>query len=134
MVFSNEMGFKFFDFEFKPNGDFKTYYVVKQMNKKPVIKTLKKDFELIIMREHDIKGASLKQDDHDLYYIIKRPKGYFCYVTDKDGKQLERAEVSSPHKPIVQAIMKNYINGVPDTIGITHTNFSFTIGLKRIER
>ena len=134
MVFSNEMGFKFFDFEFKPNGDFKAYYVVKRMDKKPVIKTLKKDFELIMMREQDIRAAYLKQDGRDLYYIIKKPKGFFCYVTDKGGTILERAEISSPHKPIVQAIMKNYVNGVPDTIGITHTNFSFTIGLKRIER
>jgi hypothetical protein len=43
-------------------------------------------------------------------------------------------EISSPHKPIVQDIMKNYTGNVPDTIGITHTNFNFTIGLKKIER
>jgi hypothetical protein len=134
MVFSNEVGFKFFDFEFKPDGGFKAYYVVKQMDKKPVIKTLKKDFELIMLREQDIKTAYLAQDDHNLYYIIKKPKGFFCYVTDKDGTQLERMEISSPRKPIVQAIMKNYKNGIPDTIGITHKNFSFTIGLKRIDR
>jgi len=134
MVFSNEMGFKFFDFEFKPDGGFHAYYVVKQMNKKPVIKTLKKDFELIMMRRQDIQNARLAKGDHDLYYIIKRPKGYFCYITNLEGTKLERAEVSSPHKPIVQAILENYKNGVPDTIGITHTNFNFTIGLKRIER
>src|SRR3978361_803813 len=46
MVFSTEMGYKFFDFAFSPDGDFKVFYVVKQMNKNAVIKTLKKDFEL----------------------------------------------------------------------------------------
>ena len=134
MVFSNEMGFKFFDFEFRPDGGFKAWYVVKQMDKKPVIKTLKKDFELIMLRHQDIKTARLESDDHYLYYIVKRPKGFFCYITDKDDKQLERMEIASPRKPIVEAIMKNYQNGLPDTIGITHKNFSFTIGLKRIER
>ncbi|HTD42430.1 MAG TPA: hypothetical protein VK671_17495 [Mucilaginibacter sp.] len=134
IVFSNEVGFKFFDFEFRPDGGFKVYYVVKQMDKKPVIKTLKKDFELIMLREQDIRNGYLGKDDHALYYIIKRPKGFFCYVTDKEGTELERMEISSPRKPIVQAIMRNYKNGVPDTIGITHKNFSFAIALKRIER
>jgi hypothetical protein len=30
--------------------------------------------------------------------------------------------------------MKDYTNGIPDTIGISHKTFSFTIGLKRIEQ
>jgi hypothetical protein len=134
MVFSNEVGFKFFDFGFEAGGGFKVYYVMSQMDKKPVIKTLKKDLELVMLREQDIKGAVMKQDDHNLYYIIKRPKGFFCYITDKECTRLERMEIASPHKPIVRAIMENYRNGVPDTIGITHKNFSFSIGLKRIER
>jgi len=134
MVFSNEVGFKFFDFEFKPDGAFKAYYVVKQMDKKPVIKTLRKDFELMMIRKQDIKTAYLRKDDHNLYYIIRKQKGFFCYVTNASGTELERMEISSPRKPIVQAIMKNYKNGIPDTIGITHKNFSFTISLKRIER
>src|SRR6187200_1732055 len=38
MVFSNEMGLKFFDFEFTTDGNFKVYFIMKKMNKKPVIK------------------------------------------------------------------------------------------------
>jgi hypothetical protein len=30
--------------------------------------------------------------------------------------------------------MKNYTHGIPDTIGISHKTFNFTIGLKRIEQ
>jgi hypothetical protein len=134
MVFSNEMGLKFFDFEFKPNGGFKVFYVIERMDKKPVIKTLKKDFELMLFLNLDSKTAFLLKDDHNIYYIFPKQKGYFDYVTDVAGTGLARMEVSSPRKPIVQAIMQNYHNGMPDTIGITHKNFSFTIGLKRIER
>lgn len=50
MVFSNEMGFKFFDFEFAPDGNFKVYSIIKKMNRKSVIKTLRKDFELVLMQ------------------------------------------------------------------------------------
>jgi hypothetical protein len=43
-------------------------------------------------------------------------------------------ERASTKKTIVEAVMKNYLNGVPDTIGISHKTFEFNIGLKRIER
>jgi hypothetical protein len=43
-------------------------------------------------------------------------------------------ERASKRKIVVEAIMKDYINGIPDTIGISHKTFNFTIGLKRIER
>jgi len=134
VVFSNEMGFKFFDFEFKPGGGFKTYYVVKQMDKKPVIKTLKKDFELVMLAGRDNKTAFLRRDSHNLYYIFPKQKGTYCYITDLAGTKLVSMEIASPRRPIVQAIMRNYNNGTPDTIGITHNNFSFTIGLKKIDR
>jgi hypothetical protein len=134
IVFSNEMGFKFFDFEFKPDGGFKVFYVVKQMNKKPVIKTLKKDFELIILPQKDYKSAYLRKDDHNLYYIFPKSKGSFCYITDLKGTEMKTMQISSTHKPIVLAIMKDNVNSVPDTVGISHKNFDFTIGLKRIER
>jgi hypothetical protein len=134
VVFSNEMGLKFFDFEFKPNGDFKVYYVIKMMDKGPVIKTLKKDFELVMLPKPDAQGAYLLKDERSLYYVFPKPKGTYCYITDLAGTELTTMEICSPHKAIVQAMMKNYSEGVPDTIGITHKNFSFTIGLKKIER
>src|ERR1700750_1042543 len=37
IVFSNEMGFKYFDFAFAADGTFKVYYVLPAMDKKPVL-------------------------------------------------------------------------------------------------
>ena len=34
VVFSNEMGLGFFDFEFAPDGSFKIYSIMKKLNKK----------------------------------------------------------------------------------------------------
>jgi len=134
MVFSNEMGFKYFDFEFGPGGNFKVYSIVKQMNKKPVIKTLRKDFELILMERLDSAGASVRTSGGLLYYVFPQSKGYNYYITDSAGKELVRMERASRKKTIVEAVMREYVNGVPDTIGISHKTFNFTIGLKRIER
>lgn len=135
MVFSNEMGFKFFDFEFAADGNFKVYAIIKKMNRKSVIKTLRKDFELVLMQHLDASPLTVRQDSSgNRYYILPQTKGYNCYITNADGSELLRAERASPSKPIAQYYMKGNTNGIPDTIGITHLNFDFTIGLKRLER
>ncbi|MEJ7587145.1 MAG: hypothetical protein WKI04_06255 [Ferruginibacter sp.] len=132
MVFSNEIGFKFFDFEFSPGGGFKIFSIIKQMDKKAVIKTLRKDFELIMMEQINSLNVLVRKDEGLVYYTFRQPNGYFHYLTNESGNQLVRLERSSRRKIIAGAIMKNYKEGIPDTIGITHRNFNFTIGLKRI--
>jgi hypothetical protein len=134
MVFSNEMGFTFFDFEFADNGDFKVYSIIRKMNKKSVIKTLRHDFELVLMNTLDNSRASVRTQDGLLYFIFPQAKGYNYYITNTDGSELVRMERASSKKTIVDALMKNYINSIPDTISISHKAFEFNIGLKRIER
>ena len=134
LLFSNEIGFKFFDFEFSKDGNFKILSIIKQMDKKAVIKTLRKDFELILMKDLEVGNVLIRKNSDQVYYTYRQSKGYNHYITNLAGDELVRLERSSKRKPVMQAIMKNYIRGIPDTIGITHQNFNFTIGLKRIER
>ena len=134
MVFSNEIGFKFFDFEFTAAGDFEVHSVVKQMNKRSVLKTLRKDFELILMERLDHADPVVRTEAGLIYYIFPQTKGYNYYITDSTGSKLVRLERASKTKTVVEAIMQNYINGIPDSIGISHKTFNFTIGLKRLER
>lgn len=134
MVFSNEMGVGFFDFEFKDDGDFKVYSIMKKLNKKSVIKTLRHDFELILMNKIGNSKATVKTNGGLTYFIFPQTKGFNYYITNQSGSELVRMERASNKKPIVEAVMKNYVNGVPDTIGISHKTFEFNIGLKKIER
>ena len=134
MVFSNEIGFKFFDFEFAADGGFKVYSIIKKMNKRSVIKTLRKDFELILMQHLDSSAVSIHKKDGLIYYVFPQSKGYNYYITDSTGDKLVRMERASKKKVVVEAIMENYLQGIPDTIGISHKTFNFTIGLKRLER
>ena len=134
MVFSNEMGLTFFDFAFISDGSFKVYSIIKKMNRKSVLKTLRHDFELILMNNLDNSKAVVKTDSGQLYFIFPQNKGYSCYITNADGSNLVRMERASKQKTIVEAVMQNYINGIPDSIGISHKTFEFNIGLKRIER
>lgn len=134
MVFSNEMGFTFFDFEFAADGQFKVYSIIKKLNKRSVIKTLQHDLELVLMNRMDNSKASVKTANGLIYYIFPQTKGFNYYITNQTGDELVRMERASNKKTIVEAVMKNYTNGIPDTIGISHKTFEFNIGLKRIER
>lgn len=134
MVFSNEMGFTFFDFEFAANGNFRVYSIIKKMNKKSVVKTLQHDFELILMERLKVTPVYIRTDNGLIYFIYPQTKGFNYYITNIAGDELIRMERVSKKKTVVEAIMKNYTNGIPDTIGISHKTFEFTIGLKRIER
>ena len=132
MVFSNEMGFKFFDFAFLPDGSFKVFSIIKQMDKKAVKTTLRKDFELVLMRGLDPATAYIRSDSQYVYHIFPEKKGFYHYITNKEGDKLVRMERASKKKVVVEAITTNNTGGIPDSIGISHKNFNFTIGLKRI--
>ena len=73
MLFSNELGFKFFDFEFSKEGDFKVHYILKKMDRKAVVKTLRKDFQLLLMEPMDTTKACMLKDDrqNNFYVFIK---------------------------------------------------------------
>ena len=134
MVFSSEMGLSFFDFEFGANGNFKVHYIIQRMNKKPVINTLRNDLGLILMRNLQTENAEILKDGDSVYFKFPQKKGSNYYITSSNCSELVRIETASKRKPKATVIMKNYHAGIPDTIGISHTGFAFTIGLKRLKR
>ncbi len=132
LLFSTETGFKFFDFEFSKTGDFKVYAIIDKMNKAAVIKTLRKDFEIALMI--NIPDSSYRSFTKEgiTYHRFTKDNGYYYYLTDSSCKKLTAAEQASEKKTISTITMLNYVNGIPDTIGITHHNVKFNIGLKNL--
>ena len=140
LVFSNEMGVSFFDFEFAANGDFKVHSIMKKLDKRSVIKTLQHDFELVLMQHTNSAKASVKTSGDQVYFIFPQNKGFNYYITNSSGNELLRMERASRNKVIVEAVMRHIPGpgmapaGAPDTIGISHKTFEFTIGLRKIQR
>jgi hypothetical protein len=133
IVFSNEMGFSFFDFGFFPKNGFIVYQILPQMNKKALIKTLRKDFELVMFRNMDGSGQFALYDNHLIYHGYRQTKGINYYITDTLCTQLIKMQRASQKKPVVEAIMFPEKKGsTPDSISIRHLNFNFTISLKKI--
>jgi hypothetical protein len=134
MVFSNEMGLSFFDFGFLPDNGFKVYQIVPQMNKKGLIKTLRKDFELIMFRNMDGGSNYALKDSNIVYHAFPQTKGVNYYITDNNCRRLLKMQRASNKKPVMEAFLDGGSPGIaPDSISIRHFNFShFSITLKKI--
>ncbi|NLR66025.1 hypothetical protein HGH92_17090 [Chitinophaga varians] len=133
VVFANEMGFKFFDFEFDKQGKFTKHYLLPKMDKKAVVTTLRQDFELVLLRP-DLRQAHVATDNRYRYTVVPTAKGNNYYITDSACTQLVRIEKSSERKPVVKVWMEHYTQGTPDTIRIVHQNFRFNISLQKTHR
>ncbi|SHN77706.1 hypothetical protein [Chitinophaga sp. CF418] len=133
VVFANEMGFKFFDFEFTRDGGFVKHYMLPKMDKKAVVKTLRGDFELVLLRP-DLNQAHVMQDSIYHYIVVPTAKGNNYYITDTACERLERIEKSSKRRPVVKVWLGHYEAGVPDTITIRHQGFTFNISLQRVQK
>ena len=131
VVFTNELGVSFFDFEFSESG-FKVIQVINKLDVKAVLNTLKQDFELLLL-----KGAQ-----------AGTPKNYktvdeVCYAYPWDGKvnyifmnaacDLIRLERGSGKKKLVEISFEGKIQN-PDIIRVQHFNFNMRIMLTKIDR
>lgn len=134
IVFSTEMGVKFFDFEFRENGEFKVVDILKKLNRKPVISALRQDFEILLMQERGKIPERILEHGNYLYHGYSKGKKQAWYLTDKNCQNLVGAELSSTRKPLVRLNYFYQGTGNPDSIQIRHLNFSFNIALKKLER
>jgi hypothetical protein len=133
IVFTNEMGFSFFDFGFAQDSGFSVYHIVPLMNKAALIKTLRKDFELIMFRNMDGNKSYNLIDSSNIYHAYPQEKGINYYITDVQCSRLIKMQRSSDKKPIMEAFFYDILPGnSPDSISIRHLNFKFFISLKKI--
>jgi hypothetical protein len=133
VVFMSEMGMKFFDFEFAEDGSFTKHYMLPKMDKKAVVKTLRKDFEMVLMRQ-DPSTATVYNMNGLRYTAFGLAKGKIYYITDADCKTLLRVENGSKRKPVAEAYLSHYRNGVPDSLLVQHKKVKFTISSQRVEK
>ncbi len=134
VVFTNEAGITFFDFGFSRQGDFKVYNVIAQLNKKPVIQTLRKDFELVL-------GVPFRKGYYnryvfgdEIYFGVKQKKETAYFITNKDCASLHRLEWGSARKRKVSVQFPGTGYPDPDQIELLHFTFNMQIKLSRIHK
>jgi hypothetical protein len=134
VVFTNEMGFTFFDFGFPSDSGFKVYLIAPQMNKESLIRTLRKDFELLLFRNMDSRKYYALKDSGLIYHAFPQTEGVNYYITDSNCRQLIKMQRASVKKPVMEAVIFGNSRDIsPDSISIRHFNIShFSITLKQI--
>jgi len=142
VVFQGEMGNTFFDFGWDRNDSFIVYNILPQMNRPALIKTLRKDFELLLhknMAEETPEYYRDEQDDVLVKYRLQADpgvnKGYAYYVLEPESNRLKRIENAGDKRKVV--IMEMTPPALPrtlaDAIFIRHLRANFTIDLKKIQ-
>jgi hypothetical protein len=133
VVFTSEAGVTFFDFGFA-DGNFKVHNILGQLNKKPVIEILRKDFELILgLPFQEASFQSWTMND-EVFYGVKQKKETAYFITTKDCASLRRLELGSSRKKKVTVLISGESYPSPDKIELTHHTFNMKINLSRFEK
>ncbi len=130
VVFTTEFGNKIFDFVIR-NGSFKMNYVLDELNKKIILKTLQDDFYILVKQFNRVSKQfdSTKEivfktnynKDYDLYYF---------YL--KENNQLFKIVKSNKQKEQVIFDLLEFNNDIGTKIDISHQNFKLKIHLNYI--
>lgn len=134
VVFTNEAGMTFFDFGFKRPNKFSVYAIIKKLNRKSVIKTLQKDFELMLGEPFVHGGVQSWETQDEFFFGVAQKKETAYFITDKDCSSLQRLERGTKRKRKVSIQIMGAGYPLPDTLDITHYTFPLKIQLIRFQK
>jgi hypothetical protein len=134
VVFTNEAGVTFLDFEFRADGSFQVKQVIKQLDKKAVVQLLRKDFELMLGIPFRKGVYEAWQVNDERYFGVPQKKETAYFITGADCASLRRIELGSKRKKKVTVEMWGNNLTTPDSVKVKHYTFNMVIGLKKIER
>lgn len=138
VVFQNEMGFSFFDFEWDKNDSFRVNSIIPQLNKTAVIKTLRKDFQLLLMKDLNKSSEKTALENGKQINRFELEKGFAYFIARKleagnPGYMLSEIEVAGKTKiTSMQLYGKKSENDLPDSVLINHHKANFTIQLTKM--
>ena len=133
VVFTNEAGVKFFDFEYLPDGKFKVRYAMDMLDRRVVLNLLRKDFELILQKPFEGRAFAEWKNRNDYYFGVKDGKVNHYYVTS-DCQSLKIVESGSKKKKMVTLKIFGKDATSPDSLLLEHYTFSMNMKLKKITR
>lgn len=132
-VFQNEMGFSFFDFKWDAHDSFGVVSVIPQLDKPALVKTLRKDMNLLLMKQLDTVTERHFRMDQEQYDRFTLEKGYAYYISQ--GNVLKRIENAGKSKVITIKLAgpPKERAGLAGQVLFQHHKAHFTIDLKKIE-
>ena len=95
IMFSNELGMNFFDFELK-GKEFIVHSCFPSLDRKSLLKLLENDFRLLLVPDTTVirMKRERSKDPELLIFGVKTARGYFHYSYDKDSGKIRRIQTS----------------------------------------
>lgn len=137
VVFQNQMGVTYFDLGWDPSAKFTVHQVMPQMDKPALIRTLKKDIEMLLFRNLSpvATGTFTDGSGEDHLRFDLTGKGFVHYIFNKE-RNIIRIE-NADEKRKVTLIELSGAKG-PDTLAeqirIRHLRANFSITLHKLEQ
>ena len=133
-IYQNEMGFTFFDFEWNTEDSFKVNTVMPRLNKPAIIRTLRKDMELLLMKGLQPETEIVFTDRGKLLFKRLNIEGGYAYYIEENGR-LVRIENAGEKTKVVTMHIERKSNpaGMPGKVLIDHHKANFTIQLNKID-
>jgi hypothetical protein len=135
IVFTNETGIKFFDFELKEERLI-THYCIEKFNKKAVLNTIANDIELLLFENRFNKKGIVLSDSEKKWTAYNFTKNGLndYYFISKTNHTIERIEQIDKKKKKVIIDLYAYKGNVPSIIKIRHKAIRLQIDLLLLER
>jgi hypothetical protein len=130
-VYTNGMGLTYFDMGHRDGEGFTVHRILEQLDKDAVVRTLQKDMKLVWMLGIPDTGFTSLSREGVNYHLWREGKDHYYYLTQDGCAHLLRAERASSRKTIVVAETFGRVDGVPDSVSLTHHNLNMTIRMKR---
>lgn len=133
-IYQNEMGFTFFDFEWNSNDSFKVNQVMPRLDKPAVIKTLRKDIELLLMKGLKKESEVAFTDRGKLLFRRLDISGGYVYYVEDSGRLVRIENAGEKSKVVTMSIEgKDQPSGMPKQVFIDHHKANFTIQLTKLD-
>ena len=134
VVFTSEAGVTFFDFGFEQPKKFTVYSILRKLNRKSVVKTLRKDFELVLGKPFVSGVFQSWRTPEETFFGVRQKKETAYFITDKDCSSLRRLEWGTKRKRKISVQIMGAGYPLPDTLDITHYTFPLQIRLTRFRK
>lgn len=134
VVFQNQMGVSFFDFGWDTANVFTVYQVMDQMNKPALIKTLKKDFELLLYKNLKTPAKGLYTNESGRDYLKYELERGFVYYIFEQGNIVQIENADDKRKVVVMELNQAQgTNTLAEKLHIKHLRANFSIDLTKIQ-
>lgn len=127
IVFTTNFGNKIFDFELF-NNEMKTNFIMKDLDKKIIINTLKRDFQTLT-QERNPTHKSFRDNEGKIIFQSKTKKRFNHYIVDEKTQQLLQIINTNHSKEKITITFSKVKNTIAKNISITHNTAPIQIDL-----